>query len=126
MHTKKRNKVKIQYSSMKRNQGENIRTQLFNVLFVKIPCISYKYYGLENIFDCICVEIKLNVLLFSIVLYYVAKINLTQETSRFYKKTINNSEINPPAQHLIIQVLLISQSYYHWIYVLWRTNTNLQ
>ena len=54
---KKIKKAEIQFSSMTINQEENIRTQLLNVLFVKIPYIKNKYYWLEYI---------LNVLLFSI------------------------------------------------------------
>ena len=44
---KKRKKAEIQFSSMTINQEENIRTQLLNVLFVKIPYIKNKYYWLE-------------------------------------------------------------------------------
>ena len=45
--TQKREKRrKIKYSSMRiTNQGENIRTQLLNVLFVKIPYIKTNTIG---------------------------------------------------------------------------------
>ena len=53
---KKEKKAEIQFSSMTINQEENIRIQLLNVLFVKIPYIKNKYYWLEYEFDCHCVE----------------------------------------------------------------------
>ena len=54
MHKKGGNTIKFDDDK----SGWKYKDPIIERIDVKIPYINYKYYGLENIFDCICVEIN--------------------------------------------------------------------